>query len=65
VRQEVAVLVDRAVLDRQVLPPKCHKAGLQPRSAVDDHEFRSLQAAGIKIVEIPYWGSARITTVVN
>jgi hypothetical protein len=58
-RQEVAVLVNRAALDRQVLAPQSHERGFQTRGAValearlwrDDHKFGPLQAACVQIVE--------------
>ena len=49
--QEVAVLVNRAALNRQVLAPERHERGLQPWGAIDDHEFGPLQAAGIEVFE--------------
>jgi len=49
--QEVAVLVNRAALDRQALAPERHQCSLQSRGAVDDHEFGPLQAAGVEIIK--------------
>jgi hypothetical protein len=45
------VLVNRAALDRQILAPERHERGLQPRGAIDDHEFGAFQPAGIKVIE--------------
>lgn len=49
--QKVTVLVNRAALDRQLLSPQPHERSLQPRGAINDHEFGPFQAAGVKIVE--------------
>ena len=51
VRQQVAVLVNRAALDRQILTPKLGQRGFQSRRPVDDHELGPRQAAGIEIAE--------------
>jgi hypothetical protein len=39
--QEIAVFVNCAALDRQVLAPQRHEGGLEARSAVNDHELWS------------------------
>jgi len=57
--QEVAVLVNRAALDRQILAPQRHERGFQARGAVardarlwrDDHELRSFQAALVEVIQ--------------
>jgi hypothetical protein len=49
-RQQIAVLVHRAALDRRVRPQRGERL-LQPRRAVDDDEFRRLQPAFDEIVE--------------
>lgn len=43
--------VNRAALDRQIIAPQAHQRGFQSRGAIDDHEFGSFQAAGIKVIE--------------
>jgi hypothetical protein len=50
VGQEVAMLVDRAALDRQAVPHRGDR-GLEPGRAVDDQELGPPQAAGNEIVE--------------
>jgi len=49
--EKVAMLVDRAALDGQVLAPERHERGFQPWGTVDNHELRPLQAARIEIGE--------------
>ena len=49
--QEVAVFVNRAALDRQVLAPQRQERSLEARGAVDDHELWSFQAARIEVVK--------------
>ena len=49
--EEVAVLVNRAALDWQVIAPERDKGGLQSGCANDDNKFRLFQAARIEITE--------------
>ena len=51
VGEQVAVLVNGAALDRQVLAPECDERGFETRRSIDDGEFRPLQAARIEIIE--------------
>lgn len=48
--QEVAVLVNRATLDLQVLAPQRHERGLETRGTVDDHELRSYNATLVEVI---------------
>ena len=50
VGEQVAVLVDRAALDRRIRP-QLGQCSLEAGSAIDDDERRRLQAPGIEIVE--------------
>src|SRR5580704_9231748 len=49
-REKVAMLVHRAALNRDIGPQHSQRR-IQPRGAVDDDEFRRLQATFDKIVE--------------
>ena len=49
--QQVAVLVDRAPLDGQIVAPERHDRHFQPRRAVDDHKLGTIEAALIQIFE--------------
>ena len=49
--QEVAVLVNRAALDRQLFAPQGNERGFQARGTIDDHELGSLSGRGVEIVE--------------
>ena len=51
VGQQVAMLVNGAALDGQVVAPERHQRGLQTWSTVDDHEFGTLQATAVEILE--------------
>jgi len=53
VAQKIAVLVNRAALNRQVLTPQRDERSLQPRGTVDDYELGFLQAARIEVFEEP------------
>lgn len=49
--QKVAVLMNRAALDRQILAPQPHERSFQPRGTINDHGFGPFQPARIKIIE--------------
>lgn len=49
--QEVAVLMNRAALNRQLLAPERGQRSFQTQGAVHDHELGPLQAARIEVVE--------------
>ena len=51
VADQVAVLVNGAALDGQVVAPERHQCRLEARCSIDDHEFGPLQPAGIGIGE--------------
>ena len=49
--QKVAMLVNGAALDGQVVTPERHERGLQAWGAIDDHELGLFQPALIQIIE--------------
>jgi len=49
--QQVAMLVNRAALDRQFVAPQRQQRGFQTRRAIDDDKLGPLQAALIQIIE--------------
>ena len=49
VAEQVAVLVNRATLNGQILAPERHKCGLKAGSAVNDHELGPRQAPGVQV----------------
>ena len=51
VAKQVAMLVNGAALNGQVVAPERHKRGFQPRRAIHDREFGPLKAAGVEIGE--------------
>jgi hypothetical protein len=51
VGQQVAMLVNRAALDRQILAPQRYQCRLKPWCSVNDHELGPFQPALIEIIE--------------
>ena len=52
VGQQVAVLVNGAALDRQIITPERHKRGLVSPRTIDDHELWGFEATGVEIGEV-------------
>ena len=49
--QKIAVLVNRAALDRQLRAPECDEGCLKAGGAVDDDELRPCEPACIEVVD--------------
>jgi hypothetical protein len=62
--QQIAMLVDGAALDRQIVAPERHERRFQTWRAIDDDKLGALQAALIQIIkELSPCGGALATHI--
>jgi len=47
--QQVALLVNGAALDRQVVTPERHERGFEPGCPINDHELGALKPSGVEV----------------